>query len=191
MTRFKRSIAAAILASAFVGISSQALADHTALPLFGKDVVTGDDVKVESQEPASTQAQVVVFLSAKCPCSDSHIVELKNLAKDYSDVRFVAVHSNIDESPEKTKEYFKAEALPFPVLQDDANKIADRLEANKTPHAYIIVKNEIVYRGGVSDRKNFAPDNRLYLREALEDLKHNRSIRTPEARTLGCAIPRS
>jgi peroxiredoxin len=170
--------------------ASFAFADHMPFPISGKNVITGADVQVEASLEGS-KPQVIVFLSQKCPCSDSHVAELKKLAQDFPEVQFTGVHSNIDESPEKTKEYFEKIALPFPIVQDDNNRIADRFSARKTPHAYVVVKNEIVYRGGVSDRKTFRPDARLYLREALEDLKQHRPLRTPEARTLGCAIPRS
>ena len=179
----------ALAGSLILLLVSSARADHLLLPLFGQDVVKSEQVKVEI--PEGDKAQVVVFLSQKCPCSNSHIEELKKLAKDFPDVRFVAVHSNLDEDPAKVKEYFTKIDLPFPVVQDDNNKIADRFKAMKTPHAYVMVKNEIVYRGGVSDSKNYRPENRLYLREALEDLKNQRPLRMPEARTLGCAIPRS
>lgn len=177
--------ASALLTVAFPTVAK---ADHNPFPLSGSEVIKGTPALIEAGE--GDKAQVMVFLSQKCPCSNSHIEELKKLVSDFPEVEFVGIHSNIDETPEKTKAYFEKVALPFPIVQDDNNKIADRMKAYKTPHAYVVVKNEIVYRGGVSDRKNYSPTNRLYLREALEDLKAKRAIRTSEARTLGCAIPR-
>ena len=181
------SVCLALLVS--LSVPSVAKADHNPFPLVGEDVLKGTQAQVEAGE--GDKVQVMIFLSQKCPCSDSHVAELKKLVTDFPEVQFVGVHSNIDESPEKTKEYFAKIDLPFPIIQDDNNKIADRMKAFKTPHAYVIVKNEIVYRGGVSDRKTYRPDSRLYLREALEDLKQKKPLRTPEARTLGCAIPRN
>lgn len=180
--------AAALSLAIFAWVSS-ARADHNPLPITGLEVIKGDRIDIEPID--AEKPQVVVFLSQKCPCSNSHVEELKKLVTDFPEAQFVGVHSNIDEEPSKVKEYFAKIALPFPIVQDENNQIADRFKASKTPHAYVISKNEIVYRGGVSDSKNYKPENRLYLREALEDLKNHRPLRTPEARTLGCAIPRS
>lgn len=156
---------------------------------------------IEGQNLASTETQsivlkhdktyAVVFLSTKCPCSLSHLTELKALVRDYPDVQLIGVHSNLDEDVTEAQAYFKAHALGFPVVQDRDNILANRFGAFKTPHAFIVSKGEIVYRGGVSDRQTYAPDARKYLRDALEDLKQNRVVKTSSTRTLGCAIPRS
>jgi hypothetical protein len=140
-------------------------------------------------DPAKTYA--FVFLSAVCPCSNSHLTELKNLVNEYPNVVLIGVHSNVDEDLAKSEAYFAAHSLNFPVVQDKDNALADQLGAFKTPHAFVVSGGKIVYRGGVSDHQTFAPDARKYLREALEDLKQNRPVKTATARTLGCAIPRS
>lgn len=163
-------------------------AELTAFPMIGENLQAAKALTIEASE---TKTRAVIFLSTKCPCSASHLSEVRSLAKDYPDVEFVGVHSNIDEPVNEAEAYFKNADLSFPVIQDTNNSIANRLQAFKTPHAFVIVKNQIVFKGGVSDHQEFKPDARKYLREALEDLKQKRSIKTPVARTLGCAIPRS
>jgi hypothetical protein len=134
---------------------------------------------------------VVVFLSAKCPCSNSHLVELKSLAHDFPQVSFLGVHSNFDETAELSKNYFQKSALPFPVIQDVKDHYADEFHALKTPHAFVVdEKGQVLYRGGVSDSHDFAKAKRRYLREALNDLKAGCAVATPEGRTLGCVITR-
>lgn len=134
---------------------------------------------------------VVVFLSAKCPCSDSHIVELKALAKDFPNASFIGVHSNFDENADDTKAYFQKAALPFPVIQDVKAYYANEFHALKTPHAFVIdAKGQVLYKGGVSDSHDFAKSKRHYLREALNDLKAGKTVATAEGRTLGCTITR-
>lgn len=152
----------------------------------GVDVVTGQSV---TPAVKGRQGLVVVFLSAVCPCSNSHLQELAALAREYPAYAFIGVHSNSDEKKEPTQAYFEKAKLPFPVIQDEGSKIADELKAYKTPHAFVAtLKGDVVYQGGVSDSHDLTSSSRKYLREALEDLAGHRPVRTPEARTLGCVI---
>lgn len=141
-------------------------------------------------DPAK-KALVLVFLSVKCPCSRSHVAEVRRLAKDYPQFQFVAVHSNTDENREVTQEYFKVQDLGIPVVQDEGAKIANEWKALKTPHVFIVsAQGEVLYKGGVSDSAKFEKASKFYLREALADLAHDKPVRTGETRVLGCAIER-
>ena len=158
------------------------------LPLKGLDLFSNKMVEANLNQK---KGLVVLFLSAKCPCSNSHMTEIKNLAGEYKDFSFIAIHSNADESVEFSKPYFEKMALPFPVIQDQNTEIADRLQAFKTPHAFILSdKGDIVYQGGVSNSKDCSKADQLYLREALIDLQAGQKVRKPEGRTLGCSIAR-
>lgn len=154
----------------------------------GADLFTGQPIEANSQ---NKKGLVIVFLSAVCPCSNSHLKELASLEKEYGEFSFVGIHSNTDEAKEPTLQYFKKADLPFPIVQDGEAKIADRLKAFKTPHSFIMKPDgEIAYQGGVSSSKDFERADKKFLREALEDLQAGRAVRTPEGRTLGCAISR-
>jgi hypothetical protein len=168
-------------------------ADGTPLEFSGKDLrqVNTDSpaVKVSTSE---SEHLVVMFLSAKCPCSISHMEEIKSLATDFASFKFVAINSNVDEPREMGSGFFSKAELSFPVLRDENLKYADLLKAAKTPHAFVLNKSgEILYQGGVSDSAKFPNAKKRYLREALEDLKSKQSVKTPIARSLGCAIARS
>ena len=136
-------------------------------------------------------ATVVVFLSATCPCSDSHIPYLKKLKEEFPKINYLAIHSNVDEDEKTTAKYFKSVALPFDVIQDDGAKLADEFKAYKTPHAFIISKEgKILYEGGVTSSAKAHEASHFHLRDALLDLTQGRDIRVKEVRTLGCAINR-
>lgn len=154
----------------------------------GADLQTGATIKVTSEQ----KNLVVLFLSATCPCSNSHVKELKALAHDYPDFNFVAVHSNSNETKAETQTYFKQAALPFPVIQDHKVKIADELKASKTPHAFVFLKDgSIAYQGGVSDSHEFENSKHQFLRDALSDLTGpTHKVRVASGRTLGCTISR-
>lgn len=158
--------------------------------------ITGKDLLKGSASSFAThftdkKALVVVFMSARCPCSNSHVPVLSKLVEKYPDVRFVAVHSNFEEPTKEAQEYFRLLRLPFPVLEDDHAKIADQFKALKTPHAFVLSpEGKILYQGGVTNSAMADQSDRNYLNEALEDILKGQKVRTSEGRTLGCVITR-
>lgn len=152
------------------------------------DLRSGREITVSG---VGKKGLVVVFLSAQCPCSNSHVRELAALAGEYPEFSFVGVHANGGEDKRETVSYFERVHLPFPVVRDANYTLADRYKAFKTPHSFVIQSDgRIAYRGGVSSSHSFENADHKFLREALEDLRQNRAVRTPEGRTLGCAIAR-
>jgi len=162
-----------------------------ALPrtISGKSVIDNREIQVGGN---SKKGLVIAFLSAVCPCSDSHLIELKRLTKEFPEFEFVGIHSNTDEDKNLASSYFKAAALPFPVLRDRGTELADKFKALKTPHVFIVLNDgTLAYQGGVSSSHHFnEKTERKYLREALEDLSTGRRVRTTESRPLGCVISR-
>lgn len=149
--------------------------------------VGGSAVKLDPK----AKGYVVVFVSAKCPCSNSHIAELKELASQFKEFQFFGVHSNIDETKEMTESYFKKADLPFPLVHDHKAALADELKAYKTPHAFVLSPDgEILYQGGVTNSSNAPKATEHFLKAALEDLKDGRKVKIANGRTLGCVISR-
>lgn len=137
------------------------------------------------------KALVVIFMSAKCPCSDSHISIIKRLSETYRDFKFAVIHSNINETKAEAKKYFKKAGFNFDVISDTKTQIADQLQAFKTPHAFVISPNsEILYQGGVTNSSMAASADTFYLENALKDIASGQKVKTPEGRTLGCVILR-
>ena len=134
----------------FLGIAQ--IAHGAASPqVAGPNIISGKSETVKG----GPKGLVVVFLSAKCPCSKSHTPELVQLAKEFKDFNFVAVHSNMDEKPELARDYFSELKLPFSVIQDYDARIADGFKALKTPHVFILDPSEtVVFQGGMSDSKD-------------------------------------
>lgn len=161
------------------------------VPLIAKGALTTDGTQKTIIFQTAEIATVVVFLSATCPCSDSHIPYLKKLKEEFPKINFLAIHSNVDEDQKVTEDYFKKVNLPFDVIQDDNAKLADAFKAYKTPHAFIISnKNKVLYEGGVTSSAKAHTASHFHLRDALEDLTEGREIKVKEVRTLGCAISR-
>ncbi len=160
--------------------------------LEGFDVVSGHPVLEKFGQKSESKFTVLVFLSAKCPCSNSHISQLRELAKKYPQFKFFGAHSNGDEAPTDARQYFTGANLSFPVLSDPRAKLADQFKAFKTPHAFILnAAGETVYQGGVTNSSNASSATQFFLSDALTDIANNREVRIKEGRTLGCVITRA
>ncbi len=152
-------------------------------PISGTDLKTGKDFTFQPQN------LVVLFLSSQCPCSKSHESVLDHLQKEFTEMKFVAIHSNKEESG--AEEHFKKSNLQFPVLQDKESEWANRFHALKTPHAFIIgAKGQCWFNGGVDDSKDAAQAKEHYLKRALLELRQGKEPSQKTARTLGCIIRR-
>ncbi len=146
---------------------------------------------------APDRTRVWVFLSAKCPCSHSHIEKLKatylELQKDEKGhLDFVGIHSNLDESVEEARRYFMDQDLPFPVFHDPGAKIADHFKALKTPHVFVeSIKQEILFQGGIDSSANASKrPHENFLLTALLEIKTGKPISKSKMRALGCVISR-
>ncbi len=170
----------------FVSLCAQAAFTEA---VTGADVITGKEQQL--QFSTAKKATVLVFLSAKCPCSDSHIEILRKLSDDFKDFQFVGVHSNADETADITKTYFQEKKLPFPVLQDHKSVLANRFGALKTPHVFVVdKKGELLYHGGVTDSHVGPSAKKNFLKDVLEDVQAGKVPRHKEGRALGCYIQR-
>lgn len=178
---------ASLFLALLLALPAAARAEKISLPLAAKDLASGQAASLKSGK----KGLVLVFLSAHCPCSNSHVVALKGLAETYPDFSFAAVHANSDEGRAVSQAYFSAAALPFPVVQDTGAKLADRFGASKTPHAFLLSPaGEILYKGGVSDSSDYAHAKERFLADALAAVNAGKPAPKASARTLGCAIAR-
>lgn len=147
----------------------------------------------QPQESILGKARVWVFLSSKCPCSNSHIEKLKKAYEEFSSkgIEFIGVHSNQDEPEDASKTYFQAAHLGFPVFGDPGAKIADHFGALKTPHVFIEAPDhQILYEGGIDSSKNADSTQSNYLRDALLEIQAGQKVSRTRTRSLGCVISR-
>lgn len=154
-----------------------------------------DTIAVEKEATlvAGTPYRVWVFLSSRCPCSNSHIDKIRAAAREFDgkEFEFVGVNSNQDETAAESESYFAKQRLGFRVERDEGVKIADRLGALKTPHVFIeSAEGKILYQGGVDDSRDAHSTGVNYLREALDEIHRSVPVSHPRTRALGCVISR-
>lgn len=155
------------------------------LPLSGQTYKSG----YLNHQYKDTSATVVVFVSAYCPCSNSHIPLVKELKSKHPNLTFIGVHSNANEVKTKAKKYFTEKDLGFPIIRDESGDIARSFGAVKTPHAFIVDSHgEIIYRGAITDASNAKTSTKNFLEQAIEDFQAGRTPTVASKKTLGCYI---
>ncbi len=133
---------------------------------------------------------VLVFLSKDCPCSKANLAYINSLASEMKDFQFVAIHSKKNVSSPEIEDFYKENPVYFDMINDDTLALANKYNALKTPHAFIIKDDKVVYNGGITSSVH--PDNakEFFLKDALNDIKQKRLPQKAETKTLGCYISR-
>ncbi len=135
---------------------------------------------------------IVNFWSAECPHSERFDADITSrLAGWGTEVVLLSVASNANEPDEMIKAAARRRKIPV-LLRDADQKVADRYEAQTTPHVFVIDRVGILrYRGAVDDvafRRR--EPTRFYLQEAVEALLSERLPDVTEVKPFGCTIVR-
>ncbi len=117
------------------------------------------------------RAAVLVFIGVECPMSNRYLARLAELQKtcDAKHIDFFAINPNAHESREAIAAHAKDNALPFPVLIDADQRIADAPKVETIPCAFLLDGSRRVrYRGRIDDHKSADLVKRRFLRDALD-----------------------
>jgi peroxiredoxin len=143
------------------------------------------------------KAVVVVFLGTECPINNAYLPRLAELSRQYEPkgVGFVAINANRQDGPEAVSEHARKNGLPFPVLKDGGNVVADRFEAERTPEAFVLDADRFVrYRGRIDDQFGVGfrrpRPTRNDLAEALDALLAGKPVTQARTPVAGCRIAR-
>lgn len=151
----------------------------------------------------SRNCAVITFLGTECPLVQLYVARLKELHDDFSKrgVVFVGVDSNQQDSLSDLTAFAKEHDIPFPVLKDPGNALADLLQATRTPEAIVLVRVKaqdtwrVAYQGQIDDQllvggivRSSVPHP--YLRQAIEQVVSNQPIATARTTPVGCLIGR-
>ena len=149
---------------------------------------------------------VLHFQSCRCPWDVAYQPILSELAKSFgsqsdseqpSPVQFLGINANHSEDQAIIENYLVETQMPYPILKDAGNKIADIYAAKTTPHIFVINNDEqqtLAYKGGIEQ----APLSPLecgqsleqYLEPVLKALLVGEKPFVTETASIGCSIKR-
>ncbi|MEM6757565.1 MAG: redoxin domain-containing protein [Planctomycetota bacterium] len=164
------------------------------------DVRTGEPVSLSD---FSDKLVILVWQSINCPWDKmrdggGYQRVLSPLAEEWAanDVQFIAINSNQNESVEQVAEYASTHDIPYPILKDPGNKIADIYGAQTTPHFYVITPGDqdLVYMGGYEEVPT-SPEkagymNENYLKPVVLAALNGAPLPMTETKSKGCSIKR-
>ena len=160
----------------------------------GKTTLSDIDGKPVLAHEFMGKITVVNFYSIQCPVQAAWDSRLADIQKEFEGQGVVLLHidsnvGEIGETPpapegdakpyEKVRAHLKEKGLPFRVLADHGNKIADYFEARTTPHVFVFGQDgRLVYKGLVDDdQKNRNAEKRNnYLRDVVGKLLKNEKV---------------
>jgi peroxiredoxin len=143
------------------------------------------------------KAVVVVFLGTECPVNNAYLPRLSELCRAYAPrgVQFLGVNSNCQDTPDRVALHAREHDLPFPVLKDAGNVVADGFAARRTPEAFVLGSGgTVLYRGRIDDQfgvgfRRPAPTRRD-LALALDAVLAGKPVESPQTEAPGCLIAR-
>lgn len=186
MTPILLLLCSAVGASSSVGqpVSDFTLADHR-----GKEHRLSDY--------RDQQIVVLAFLGTECPLAKLYGPRLSALSEAYRSrgVAFIGINANAQDSLTEIAAYVRRHEIRFPVLKDIGNRVADKVQAERTPEVFVLDRDRIVrYWGRIDDQfgVGYAREKPTThdLRDAIDSLLENRSIEQPVVESVGCYIGR-
>src|SRR3954471_18458228 len=149
-------------------------------------------------EARDQKVVVLAFLGTECPLAEAYAPRLAELARDFEKrgVGFFGVDANPQDGPVAIGRFAEKHGLPFPILKDVGNDLADRLGAERTPEVFVLdASRAVVYRGRVDDQYAIGihrpSATRHDLVDALEAVLAGRPVATPRTDVVGCRIGRA
>jgi len=127
----------------------------TGTPVADFTLKDGYDKAWSLADARDAKAVVIVVLGVECPVNNAYLPHLAQLHKAYAakGVVFVGLNSNWQDTALKVRGHAEANKIPFPVLKDPANKVADLLSARRTPEVFVLdAERKIAYQGRIDDR---------------------------------------
>ena len=144
------------------------------------------------------KAFVVVFVDTECPVAALYVPGLIEWHRKYAGmgVQFLAIDSSSQDSFASVSAFAQDRNVPFPVLKDFDQQVADAFGARRTPEAFLLDAHRVIrYRGRIDDQYKVGvsrdkPTSRDLL-HALDELLAGKPITTPQTEVSGCPIERS
>jgi redoxin len=141
-------------------------------------------------------ATVLVVTCNHCPYVIAWNPRLRAVAEAYAprDVRFLTINANDAtrypaDSPAAMARFVRDQSWPIPYLYDETQEVAHALDAQVTPHVFVLdADHRLRYHGAPdADHQDPSQDAR-YLRDALDAILVGDEPPTTDTRPRGCSV---
>ena len=147
-------------------------------------------------EDADCRGVVVVFLSTKCPISNTAIPTLQKLESRFADsgINLYGVISNPGTNRAEAIAHRDEYHISFPVIFDASNALRKLLKPTHTPQAMVISPlGKIVYSGRIDNRFSEIGRRREQatvndLNDAVTSVSLRRHVKVPVTQPIGCFL---
>lgn len=158
-----------------------------------------DGKMVSLQDYPKAKGFIIVFTCNHCPYAKAYEERIIQLNNKYGDsYPVIAINSNDavaypDDSFEAMKKRSAQKKYRFVYLHDESQAVARIFGATKTPHVYLIHKeqdkNVIKYVGAIDD--NYSDESAVkkhYVEDAIAALEKGQQVTVKETKAIGCSI---
>ncbi|NBP74501.1 MAG: thioredoxin family protein [Crocinitomicaceae bacterium] len=154
---------------------------------------------VSTQDYKDAKGFIVIFTCNHCPFAKLYTNRFNELNTKYSNfnVPLIAINSMDtllfeEETFELMQQKAKKEKYNFPYLQDVKQDVGKEFDAQHTPMAFVIWKenNEwiIKYKGAVDDNGAHPKLANSFISKAVDELLNGKPVSNSETQSFGCAI---
>jgi peroxiredoxin len=163
------------------------LAVGAVAPDFGMTTLEGRRFSL-AQAEKTHRGVVILFVSTICPYSNYYNDLIRDMAAEFGkrNVLFVGVNSGGLETAEEMRTHAREHGHAFDLIRDPDSRIAELLDARRTPEAFLLDSSGTLRYHGRIASKITSPD----LKSAIEAMLDGRPIRPAETKAFGCAISR-
>jgi peroxiredoxin len=164
------------------------------VPAFTLDDTEGSAHRVPA-DPAPP-ATVLVVTCNHCPYVVAWNPRLRAVAEDYAPrgVRTLAINANDAarypaDSPAAMERFVRDQGWPIPYLYDESQEVARALDAQVTPHVFVLdAEQRLRYRGAPDADHQDPALNAAWLRDALDAVLDGSEPATADTRARGCSV---
>ena len=160
--------------------------------------VNGNQVSLSDYKAA--KGCIIVFTCNHCPFAKRYQARMNLLNKEYGAKGFplLAISSNDviavpEDNYEEMKKRAKEEHYTFPYLLDSTQVVARAFNAVKTPHAFVLFKENgrwVVKYSGAIDDNGAEPEKAThhYVTDAIDALLAGKPVPVATTKSVGCGI---
>lgn len=161
---------------------------------------TVNDKMVSLSDLKDNRGAIVVFTCNHCPFAVKYEKRIMALDKQFKKKGFpvIAISPNDptivpDDSPENMKKLAKKKGYSFPYLFDETQEVAKTYGATKTPHVYLLVKENsdyiVKYIGAIDDNSEEEKEvKEKYVASAIENILAGKPVNPETTKAIGCGI---